>query len=71
MAKPQLALDLGQMQSDLVAAAQILRASTRAKQRADQAYDEAVEAHERARIALNSGVQTLKAATNVPNLYAS
>lgn len=70
MAK-NLALDLGQMQADLVTAAQVLRNATRAKQRADQNYEEAVEAHERARVALNSGVQTLKSATNVPNLYAS
>lgn len=68
--KQSAAIDLGALQANLTVATSQLKATQRAKLRADAAYEEAVKAHEQARITLNSGVATLKSSTVVPNLYA-
>jgi hypothetical protein len=64
-------ISLGALQSGLEESAANLKAAQRAKLRADQDYERATEAYERARVALNAGVQTLKSAASVPNMYAN
>ena len=64
-------LDLGTLQADMFAAAKGLKAAQRAKLKADQAYEAALEKHETSRVALNAGVATIKSMTVVANLYAN
>lgn len=71
MKKSTASIDLGQLQADLVAATQEVHTASKAKARADQAYEAAVEAHERARVSLNGAVATLKSQTSVANPYAA
>jgi len=64
-------VDLGMLQAEMEASSKRLKAAQRAKQKADQEFEEALSAHERSRVALNSAVNTVKAQTTVPNLYAA
>lgn len=64
-------IDLGLLQSQLENSTSNLKRTQKAKLRADEAYERAVETHERARVALNAGVTTLKVSSTVPNPYAS
>ena len=63
-------VDLGELQYDLTAATEELKDAQEAKLKADQRYTEAVESHERSKVALNSAVYALQSATKVPNPYA-
>jgi len=67
---PTKLIDLGLLQSNLEASTKNLKAAQRAKLKADAEHERALEAHERARVSLNAGINTLKATTSVSNLYA-
>lgn len=72
MAKPKVSpLSLGQLQADLEAATRNLAIVTKAKLKADQTFEEALASHEQAKINLNAGFSAVKAATTIPNIYAS
>jgi hypothetical protein len=64
------AVDLGLLQTEVVASARELEAAQRALIKANQAYEEKLASHEKARVNLNTAVAAVKAATNVSNLYA-
>lgn len=67
---PTKLIDLGLLQSNLEASTKNLKAAQRAKLKADAEHERALEAHERARVSLNAGINTLKVTTSVSNLYA-
>ena len=64
-------ISLGLLQANLENSTKTLRSAQKAKLKADQDHERALEAHERARVSLNAGINTLKSATSVSNLYAS
>jgi uncharacterized protein related to proFAR isomerase len=68
-AKTQL-IDLGALQTNLEQSTAALKIAQRAKLKADADHERALQAHERARVSLNAGINTLKATTAVSNLYA-
>ena len=68
---PAPALLLGTLQEELVASTKNLCAAQRAKIKADENFASACENHEKAKIALNTGVTAVKNAAVVPNLYAA
>ena len=74
MAKNQVkspSVDLGQMQQEVIEATRGLKSAMSAKLRADQAYEDALSRHERAKVSINAGLQAVKSAAQVANLYAS
>jgi hypothetical protein len=64
-------VSLGLLQLHVETTTTTLRRAQKAKLRADEAYEQALQAHERARVELNAGIATLKASATVPNPYAS
>lgn len=67
--KPQ-SINLGILQTDAETASKRLKASQRALQKAQEEYTAAATANERARVALNQGVNTLKALIAVSDFHA-
>ena len=64
-------IDLGVLQTNAEEAAKRLKAAQRAFQRAATEHEEAIQANDRARVALNQGVSTLKASIAVQDIYAN
>lgn len=71
MSRTVSTVSLSELQANLEDQARNLQLATKAKLKADQIYGESVELYTQAKVNLNAGVAAVKAATDVPNLYAS